>query len=153
MVAKSQIIFLQRCIYHNITPNTIRLKTPIKSKNAFNIMNVYKKKLIVKVKNNANERMHNAALKVNELCVTLKAKVSEEHYLLIQSVTEKSREYEFVKKKEHLICKFNELQTTSSKRNNQQVTTIYVKAEGSYVLVYRRPPASARFAARRNSLL
>ena len=112
-------------------------------------MNVYKKKLIVKVKNNANERMHNAALKVNELCETLKAKVSEEYYLLIQSVTEKSKENVFVKRKEHLICKFNELQTTSSKRNNQQVTTIYVKAEGSYVLVYRRPSASARFAARR----
>ena len=60
------------------------------------------------------------ALKVNELCQTLKAKVSEEHYLLIQSVTEKSRENEFVKKKENLIRKFNELQTTSSKTNNQQ---------------------------------
>ena len=27
----------------------------------------------------------------------------------------------------HLICQFNELQTTSSKRNNQQITTTYVK--------------------------
>ena len=71
--------------------------------------------------------MHKAGLKVNELCQTLKAKVSEEHCLLIQSVTQKSREYEFVKKKEHLICKFNELQTTPSKRNNQQITTTYVK--------------------------
>ena len=71
--------------------------------------------------------MHIAALKVNELCQTLKAKVSEKHYLLIQSVREKSRENEFVNKKEHLICKFNELQTTPSKRNNQKGTTTYVK--------------------------
>ena len=70
---------------------------------------MYKKKLIVIAKNNARERMHNSALKVNKLCQTLKVKVAEEHYLLIQSVTEKSRENEFVKKKEHLICKFNEL--------------------------------------------
>ena len=84
-------------------------------------MNVYKNKLIIIAKSNSKERMHQAALKINELCQTLKAKVSEEHYLLIQSVTEKSREYEFVKKKEHLICKFNELQTTRSKRNNQQI--------------------------------
>ena len=63
--------------------------------------------------------MHNAALKVNKLCQTLKAKLPEEHYLPIQSITEKSRENEFVKRKEHLIRKFNELQTTSSKRNNQ----------------------------------
>ena len=32
--------------------------------------------------------MHNAVLKVNKLCQTLKAKVSQEYYLLIQSVTE-----------------------------------------------------------------
>ena len=54
-------------------------------------------------------------------------KVSDGHYLLIQSVTEKAREKEFVKKKEHLICKFKELQTTSRKRNNQQITTTYAK--------------------------
>ena len=53
--------------------------------------------------------------------------MSEEHYLLMQSITEKSRENEFVKKKEHLICKFNELQTTLNKRNNQQIATRYVK--------------------------
>ena len=71
--------------------------------------------------------MHNAALKVNEPCQTWKANVSEKHYLLIQSTTEKSRENEFVKNKEHLICKFSELQATPIKRNNQQITTIYVK--------------------------
>ena len=123
-VTKTQMIFLQLCIYHNITPKSFRLKTPIKSKKAFNIMNMYKKKLIVIAKNNAKERMQNA---VNEVCQTLKAKVSEEHYLLIQPVTKKPRENEFVKKKEHVICKFNELQRTSSKRNNQQITTTYVK--------------------------
>ena len=121
------VIFLQRCIYHNITRKSFRLKTPIKSRKAFSVMNLYKKKLIVIAKNNAKERMHNAALKVHELCQTLKVKVSEERYLLIQSVTEKLRENEFVKKEEHLICKFNELQTTSSKINNQQITTAYVK--------------------------
>ena len=122
-VAKNQMIFLQRCIYHNITPKSFQLKTPIKSRKAFNIMYVYNRI----AKNNAKKRMDNAALKINELCQTLKAKASEEHYLLIQSATEKSRENEFVKKKEHLICKFNEIQTTLSKRNNQQITTKYVK--------------------------
>ena len=67
-------------------------------------MNEYKKKLIVIAKNNAKKRMHNAALKANELYETLKAKMSEEYYLVIQTVTEKSRENELVKKKEHLTC-------------------------------------------------
>ena len=39
----------------------------------------------------------------------------------------KSRQSEFVKKKKHLLCKFNEPQTISSKRNKQQITTTYVK--------------------------
>ena len=39
----------------------------------------------------------------------------------------KVKRNEFVKKKEHLICKFSELQATPIKRNNQQITTIYVK--------------------------
>ena len=45
-------------------------------------MNVFKKILIVIAENNAKERMHNAALKVNEPYQTLKAKVSEEHISL-----------------------------------------------------------------------
>ena len=53
--------------------------------------------------------------------------MSEEHYLLIQFVTEKSRKYELCKKKGHFIYNFNELQITPSKRNNQQITTTYVK--------------------------
>ena len=31
-VAKNQMISLQRCIYHNFTPKSFRLKTPIKSR-------------------------------------------------------------------------------------------------------------------------
>ena len=56
--------------------------------------------------------MRNTVLKVNKFCQTLKVKVPEEHYLLIQ----KSRENEFVKKKVYFICAFSELQTTSSKK-------------------------------------
>ena len=65
-------------------------------------MNECKKKLIVIAKNNAKERMHNTLLKVNELCQNSEAKVSEGHYLIIQSVTEESRKNEFIKKKEDL---------------------------------------------------
>ena len=59
--------------------------------------------------------MRNTVLKVNKFCQTLKVKVPEEHYLLIQ----KSRENEFVKKKGHFICAFSELQTTSSKKKKK----------------------------------
>ena len=83
-------------------------------------MNVNAKKLIVIPKNNTKERMHNAALKVNELCQTLKANVSEEHYLFIQSATERSRRISSSKRKNILyINSMNfrqyELKETTSK--------------------------------------
>ena len=44
--------------------------------------------------------MHKTTLKAKEVCQNLKMKVSEEHYLLIQAITEmNSRENEFIKKK------------------------------------------------------
>ena len=81
-VAKNLMIFLQRCIYLNITPESFLLKKPIKSIKAFNIMNKYQKKLILISKNNTKERMYSAAPTANELCQNLKAKVLEEHFLL-----------------------------------------------------------------------
>ena len=56
-VARNQIIFQQRWMYHNITPKSFWFKTSIKSKKAFNIMGVYKKKLIAIAKNNTKERI------------------------------------------------------------------------------------------------
>ena len=47
--------------------------------------------------------------------------MSEEHYLFIQSATEKSRERDFVKKKEHLICKFNEIQQHQVKETTSKL--------------------------------
>ena len=83
-------------------------------------MNVNTKKLIVIPKNNAKERMHNAALKVNELCQTLKANVSEEHDLFIQSATERSRRISSSKRKNILYVnsmnfRQHELKETTSK--------------------------------------
>ena len=64
------------------TPKSLQLKTPIKSIKAFNIINKYKKKLIIISKNNAKERMYSAALTADKLCQNLKAKVLEEHFFL-----------------------------------------------------------------------
>ena len=64
--------------------------------------------------------MRNTVLKVNKFYQTLKVKVPEEHYLLIQ----KSRENEFVKKKGHFICAFSELQTTSSKKKTKKTSKL-----------------------------
>ena len=66
-------------------------------------MNVYKRKLIIVTKNNAKERMHKAALKVIEVCQTLKVKVSEEQYLLIHLLQKNQENMSSLRRKNALF--------------------------------------------------
>ena len=127
VIAKNQLILLQGCIHHNITPKSFQLKTPIKSKKAFNVMTECSKRLIIIAKNNAKERKHAATLKVKKLCQNLRTKLSEEFFKLVEKVTEKFKEKEFIKKKNHLIQKFNKLKENLHIKNNNKVRTNYVK--------------------------
>ena len=50
--------------------------------------------------------------------------LSEEHYILIQNVTDNSREKEFLKKKKQLICKYNSLLNKYSQHSNYKTGLI-----------------------------
>ena len=91
-IAKNQLIFLERCIKNNILPKSFRLKPPIKSIKGYNIMKNCSKKLVVLAKNNVKQRMYFSLRKVEEIKLYLKNILSEEHYILIQNVTDNSRE-------------------------------------------------------------
>ena len=52
-------------------------------------MNWYNKKVIFIAKNNAKQKMHTAAVKINKFYRKLTAKMSEEHYLLVQDARER----------------------------------------------------------------
>ena len=67
------------------------------------------KKLVGLAKNNAKQRIYSSFKKVEELKLYLKNILSEEYYILIQNVTDNSREKEFLKKKKQLIDKYNSL--------------------------------------------
>ena len=125
-IAKNQLIFLQRCIHHNIPPKLFQIKSPIKSKQALNIMKEYSRKFITVAKNGAKQRMHEATIKVKQICETLKRGINDEHFALIYSTTENSNEKEFTKKKNNLINKFENLKNSSVKKDKQK-TTSYIR--------------------------
>ena len=116
-IAKNKLIFLQRYIYHNITPKSFRIKSPIRSKKAFNIMKEYSRKLINIAKNGAKQRMHKATVKVKQICENLKTRISDEYFALIDRTTEKCKEKEFTKTKNHLINKFKKLKNSTEKKS------------------------------------
>ena len=94
-IAKNQLIFLETCIKNNILLKPFRLKPPIKSIKRYKIMKNCSKKLVVLAKNNAKQRMYFSLKKVDEIKLYLKNILSEEHYILIQNVTDDSREKQF----------------------------------------------------------
>ena len=123
-IAKNQLIFLERCIKNNILPKSFRLKPPIKSIKGYNSVKDCSKKLVVLAKNNANQRMYFNFKKVEEIKLHLKSVLSEEHYILIQNVTDNSREKEFLKKKKQLIHKYNSLLDKCSQDSNYKTSLI-----------------------------
>ena len=123
-IAKNQLIFLERCIKNNILPKSFRLKSPIKSIKGYNITKDCSKKLVVLAKNNAKQRMYSSLKKVEEIKLYLNNILSEEHYILIQNVTDNSREKEFLKKKKQLIVKYNSLLNKYSQHSNYKTSLI-----------------------------
>ena len=91
-IAKNQLIFLQRCIHHNIQPKSFRIKSPIKSKKAFNMMKEYSRKFIVIAKNGAKQRMHKATVTVKQICENFRRRISDEHFALVDRTTEKCKQ-------------------------------------------------------------
>ena len=62
--------------------------------------------------------------KVEDIKLYFKNILSEEHYILIENVTDDSREKEFLKKKKQLIEKFNSLLDKHSRHNNYKTSLI-----------------------------
>ena len=82
------------------------------------------KKLVVLAKNNAKKRMSFSLKKVEEIKLYLKNILSDEHYILIQNVTDDTREKEFLKKKKQLIEKYNSLLDKYSRHSNYKTSLI-----------------------------
>ena len=82
------------------------------------------KKLVVLAKNNAKQRMYSCLKRVEEIKLYLKNILSEEHYILIQNVTDSSREKQFLKKKKQLIDKYNSLPNKYSQHSNYKTSLI-----------------------------
>ena len=89
-------------------------------------MKEYSQKLIVIATNGVKQRMNEATVKEKQICENLKRRINDEHFALIDRTTEKSKEKEFTKKKNHLINKFEKLKNSTEKKGKQK-TTSYIK--------------------------
>ena len=70
--------------------------------------------------------MHEVTVNVKQICENLKRRVRDEHFALINCTTEKSKEKEFTKRKNHLINKFEIVKNSTGKKSKKK-TTLYIK--------------------------
>ena len=77
VISKNQLIFLEKCLTHNVTPKSFRIKSPIKSQKPNRITEKCRKKLLVLAKNNAKQRLLNYNIEVNDLSQELRSVLSE----------------------------------------------------------------------------
>ena len=85
------------------------MKPPIKSQKATRITKEYRKKLLVLAKNDAKQRLRNYNVEVNDLSQELRSVLSNVHFETIERITNKSKEKEYVKKRNHQIEKYQNL--------------------------------------------
>jgi len=115
--AKNQMIFLKRCIHHNIVPKFLNVRSPIKSKNGINITKDYQRKLLIAAKNEARYRFHFSIKKCNELIETLTETLNGNDLEFVTSFTDKAKERTFKKTKDKLVNKFHLLLQNNSKKH------------------------------------
>ena len=108
-VSKNQLTFLEKYLTHDVTPKSFRIKPPIKSQKATCITKEYRKKSLVLAKKNAKQRLRNYNIEVNDLSQKLRSVSSDVHFETIERITNKPKEKEYVKKRNHLIEKYQNL--------------------------------------------
>ena len=75
-------------------------------------------------KNNAKQETYFSLKKVEEIKLYFRNILSEEHYILIQNITDDSRQKEFLKKKKQLKDKYNSLLDKDSQHSNYKTSLI-----------------------------
>lgn len=85
-------------------------------------MKEFQQRLLVIVKNNAEQRMYTATSKIRDICNNLKSKTGNKDFLLIKPAMEISQEKELILKINHFFKKFNELREYVNKEK-KLVTT------------------------------
>ena len=100
---------MEKYLTDDVTTKSFRIKPPIKFQKTTRITKEYRKKLLVLAKNDAKQRQRNYNIEVNDLSQKLRSVLSDVHFENIERITDKSKEKEYVKKRNHQIEKYQNL--------------------------------------------
>ena len=115
-VSENRLIFSEKCLTHDVTPKSFRIKPSIKLQKAIIITKEYRKNLLVLAKNDVKQ---NYNIEVNYLSRELRSVLSAAHFETTERITNKSKEKEYVKERNHPIEKYQNLTKGNKTENNR----------------------------------
>ena len=121
--SKNQLIFLERCITSNNIPKSFQVKSPTFSKKGEILQEEYQMKLLKLAQNEAKQEIYKSRPNIVTYLNVLKLELSKDDYDTLITITDNIKEKHFLKKKEHLISKYNSLTNTSDHSMNLPIET------------------------------
>ena len=107
--SKNQLIFLERCIAHDVLPKSFRVRSPLDGPNAERIVKKFRTDLLICAKNGAKRRFFKNLRQAQVIQADLATTLSEDDLAIISRVTDKAQETMFKNSKDKLFKKFEEL--------------------------------------------
>ena len=123
--SKNQMVFLERCLAHNLIPKSFAIHSPLRSQNAMQIIKKCRKDLLISAKNDAKRRFFRSSQQATRIKNELESTLNTTDLATIIRVTDKDEEKMFRNAKNRIIAKFNELKErtnrpTQTSRNQQE---------------------------------
>ena len=117
--SKNRLVFLKRCLAHNITPRFLRNKCPVSTSRANALTTKYQKNLLKECFAKEKRKLHKMIANITKQKEYLQQKLSTQDLQKVVRVTDIAYEREFIKHRSKLKSKFENLQ----KENTIQIST------------------------------
>ena len=121
--AKNHIVFLERCLSHGVTPKSFRIKSPMNDTKAKRLVELYRRKLVILARNKERQKYLQLLRNIKQLEQILSDTIRREDFEKVSNAVEKSRENTFIKTRDHLRKKFDNLRSGYQRYLNTKVNS------------------------------
>ena len=125
-IAKNQWIFMDRCLFHDVIPKSFRTRPTLNTRKGWNIARTYNRQMLTATRNATREKYNKLLNKISTLSEVLQTSLTDSDYKDLDVMTNKTKENTFIKEREKLKQKFENLSSARSSRVRNAKTIIDV---------------------------
>jgi len=121
-LSKNQWTFLDRCIYHRIIPKSFRNKPTLRTQKGYNITHQYNLSMMVATRNFVKQKYYQLTRTAAAVRDDMKSILQQNDFDILARITEQGRENVFLKERDRLKTKFEQLSGKRSRSFSHQRT-------------------------------